>query len=240
MKFYALGQHFYQFPLEYFDTTKIRKYAEFLDQHQVEEREQCVGIFEHGPAFYPPQFMKLKLSGPSKKTSIVGNFIFGLHSIAVDSATLQLFENAGLKGYETRPCEVGGIEDNLTANGRQFHYLFVTGRAVVHPKCGVREIYRCRICDTRRYGCWSKETGLIVDESRWDGSDFFQLDGYDSGPLTGPRFVSNRVRELIEAHGLTPVSLCPIEEFECDSLREEGYLDPNEVWKYRVESEERQ
>lgn len=64
---------------------------------------------------------------------------------------------------------------------------------------------KCDVCNHITYS--SYENGLKIDESQWDGSDFFTV-----WPL--PRFilVTERVKKFIEEHKLRNVKFTPIEK----------------------------
>jgi len=55
--------------------------------------------------------------------------------------------------------------------------LEVQGRGGnAHPDSGIRLLYVCPECGYNVYS--SFQNGIIVDESQWDGSDFFTINGY--------------------------------------------------------------
>lgn len=113
--------------------------------------------------------------------------------------------SAGLTGVEFYP-PVGYI-----TNGRmpryhevirqckkdiQFKIIHVTGKggSVTHTS-GVRLIMSCDVCGWKQ---WSlPENGFVIDESQWDGSDFFHVVEY------GPFFLSERAVKVLDQANLS-------------------------------------
>jgi len=92
--------------------------------------------------------------------------------------------------------------------------LVITGKADYHPDCGIKELYRCDFCDNVKRLSFSNSTGIIINESSWDGSDFFTIEPY-------PKFIFTieKVKNIIEEQRLTGILLIPSTE-----LRRGGYL----------------
>lgn len=83
------------------------------------------------------------------------------------------WHSAGLTGFQTKPVRVVGWSRKrkkpLPDNIPQYYCAFVTGRARYKlPPC----LDECSVCGFVRYD-WEQRTGIYVDESTWDGSDFF-------------------------------------------------------------------
>ena len=114
----------------------------------------------------------------------------------------ELFEKHNLTGYELKPVNV--CNRSLPFN---LWELFVTAKADYHPDCGIKEIYRCNYCNCTSHRSYNDDTGIIIDDSTWDGGDFFTIEPY-------PKyiFITERVKELILSQKLTAVSLMPSTE----------------------------
>jgi len=81
--------------------------------------------------------------------------------------------------------------------------LIITGKGgEPHPDCGMFLKYKCNHCNRTIYTGFSNETGLIVDESNWDGSDFFTV-----YPLPLFYLVTENVKKVIESHNLKGIKL---------------------------------
>lgn len=65
--------------------------------------------------------------------------------------------------------------------------LAVTGTAgKAHADSGIRVLERCEACGAVESSSF-RSNGIIVDEERWDGSDFFLTEEYDDqGNYIGP------------------------------------------------------
>jgi len=120
--------------------------------------------------------------------------------VVITDRVAKLFKEAGFTGYELEPVEVVNRQDitvwkfNVTGKGGKAQGLYLK--------------YRCEACGLERYGGY--ENGIIFDEKEWDGSDFFEVDGW------GVILITERVKDFIEKHGLTNVIIIPLNEFKVD------------------------
>jgi len=78
------------------------------------------------------------------------------------------------------------------------------------PESGIRldESKSCAVCGSLQYTDLTDATQLI-DESKWDGSDFFMV-----WPMPKFVFVTERVVNVIREHHLTGVRIEPIWELK--------------------------
>ncbi len=139
----------------------------------------------------------------------VGDFVWTWQSeCLITDRVLDLFQQAGLTGFEIRPVVVEKVKRlgkrRLEEIPRLWE-LVVTGKGGdARPESGIGVIYRCEACGMVRYS--SYQNGILVDEQQWDRSDFFTVNGYPKYIL-----VTERVKDLIIAHRLTNCVLIPAE-----------------------------
>jgi len=88
------------------------------------------------------------------------------------------------------------------------------------PESGIEFLFRCPGCGYTRFS--SYKDGIIVDERQWDGSDLFTINGYPMYFL-----VTEKVRDLVVAEGLTNVSFVPAK----DLVWSRGVVRPEEVYR---------
>jgi hypothetical protein len=123
--------------------------------------------------------------------------------------TLQLFRRYGFTGFAVKP--VSARFKRSSARPPTLWELVRTGWAgMAHPASGIHlnEPESCLSCGRLVY------TGLVhpdrlIDETKWDGSDFFIV-----WPLSRFVFVTERVVKAIREHGLTGVVIKPVSELE--------------------------
>ncbi len=122
-----------------------------------------------------------------------------------------LFRNAGLTGYRLQPVTINKVQRGKKEDVPLLWEFVVAGRGGdAHPKSGITLQYECSACGYSKYIGFTK--GLYIDETQWDGSDFFTV-----WPL--PRFiiVTERVRDFIIKHRLDNCRLTPTEELRSRS-----------------------
>lgn len=159
---------------------------------------------------------------PSPK---VGDFVWTWYSdCIVTEYVLSLFRQAGFTGFEARPIIVEKIK-RLSRKRREevtiprlWELLIQAKGGDAAPESGIYPLYE--IEDSGRFSYSSFRNGIIVDEAKWDGSDFFTVNGYPKYIL-----VTERVKELIIAHQLTNCALIPSHKLEWGSdIRPEDSL----------------
>jgi hypothetical protein len=121
----------------------------------------------------------------------------------VSDRVLQVFDENGFEKYETFPVEVsGGRGEPLP----RYHGISFHGRGgpLLEEESGI----------VRRGGADGKRTvvafehGIVLDTSKWDGSDLFYLE-----ELPGTKIVTARVKDAIRKAKVTNCDLIPIEAF---------------------------
>lgn len=124
-----------------------------------------------------------------------------LSDIIVADHALQVIREAGLTGFEVQLAIVEGVPAGVTPSDLpKLWELVVTGSGgAAHESSGIVELFRCASCGLVRYSAF--EHGITVDESKYDGSDFFTVSEYPKYVL-----VSERAKAVIEQARLTNVT----------------------------------
>lgn len=123
-----------------------------------------------------------------------------LSDIVITARALKVIEGAGLTGFCVKPIQIHHLPKGLDSSvvPRLWEFV-VTGQAgFAHPDSGIVVKARCEACGKIRYSAY--ERGIIVNESTYDGSDFFTVVEYRKHVL-----VSERAKKVIEESGLTNV-----------------------------------
>jgi hypothetical protein len=122
-----------------------------------------------------------------------------LSDIVITERAHSVLREAGLTGFEVQPARV---EDHPAAMKKSLPVLWemtVTGKGgPVHKASGVIEIERCEACGLACYSAFKH--GIQVDESTYDGSDFFVVREFPKYVL-----ITSRARAVIERAKLTNV-----------------------------------
>lgn len=130
----------------------------------------------------------------------------------------QLFEKAGFKGYILKPVIVNKVrKGNREEIPPLWEFIVIGKGGDAHPKSGIRLRYACPGCDMRDYTCFGK--GLFIDESQWDGSDFFTV-----WPLPKFIIVTEKIKNFIKKHKLKNCKFTPTKELVGEG--EDGGLGP--------------
>lgn len=145
----------------------------------------------------------------------------------IQDHVLRFFREQGFTGFEVRPAHArmkirakhpDPCDDNPGLRAGEVAQLeiptlwelVVTGWAgMAPPESGVRLAKLCPACNYREYSCFTDATKLI-DESQWDGSDFFMV-----WPLPRYIFVTDRVAKAIRGRKLRGSQLKPSSRLEC-------------------------
>jgi hypothetical protein len=170
----------------------------------------------------------------SKKTP---DFVWTWQSeCLIQERVLQLFREQGFTGFEVKPVrarmkvrakEIDPCDDNpgLTeaevskARTPTLWEVVITGWAgMAPPESGIRLIESCPDCGLKGYSCFTDPSRLI-DESQWDGSDFFMV-----WPLPRFIFVTDRVARFINDNKLRGVGLKHLTELKCEGILRGGRL----------------
>jgi len=127
----------------------------------------------------------------------------------ITDRVLSLFRGAGITGFTTRPVNIRLVgrsrRERAPAEVPRLWEFVVTGSAgSVHPDSGIRLLVDCPDCGLVAYSSYTN--GIIVDEQQWDGSDISSVKEWPNICL-----VTEKVKKLIVAQGLTNVILIPAE-----------------------------
>jgi hypothetical protein len=114
-----------------------------------------------------------------------------------------------LTGFQVRPTKVEALPPGVRRSDLPKLWEFVTtGRGgPAHESSGIVELWRCQACGLVRYSAF--ERGIVVDESTYDGSDFFTVSEYPKYVL-----VSQRAKAAIEKARLTNVGFVDSSKLE--------------------------
>ena len=95
---------------------------------------------------------------------------------AVKEANLTGLEFYPILGYKTKGRKQGYQEMiRLCREEFQFKAVYVTGKGgSIAQTSGVQLVKSCDVCGWREWTL--PEHGIVIDESQWDGSDFFLLE----------------------------------------------------------------
>lgn len=140
-----------------------------------------------------------------------------------------LFEEAGFTGYSLRHVDVR-LPRSVRYEGIRPPVLWefkVHGWGGVAPESsGIKLVTRCSVCNFLLYTPLLHPEKLI-DESQWDGSDFFFV-----WPLPRFIFVPERVKDFVKEHRLQGVDLIPV-----DQLKRGGYAPSPGRLRYHMDPE---
>jgi len=163
----------------------------------------------------------VNLSVEVKKKKI-GDFVATVYSDwLITDKVVELFEKHNFTGYALRPVDVCNMK--LSFN---LWELVISGKADYNPDCGIKELYRCDFCGTIRRRHFSNNTGIMINESSWDGSDFCIIESYPTKFI----FTIEKVKNIIEEQRLTGVLFMPSTELRRRTLRyDEDFT--KEQWK---------
>ncbi len=132
-----------------------------------------------------------------------------LSDIVITDHAFQVISEAALTGFEVRPTRVTSLPTGvIAANVPKLWEFIVIGKGgSAHSASGIVELHRCEVCGFVRYSAF--EHGILVDESTYDGSDFFTISEY-------PKYVlaSHRAKAAIEKARLTNVNFVDSSKLE--------------------------
>lgn len=110
-----------------------------------------------------------------------------LNDFVITDHARNVLRSAGLTGFEVHPVKIDGLPAGLRKSDLPRLWEFVvTGKAGrAHKASGIVELLKCDSCGLIRYSAF--EHGILVDESTYDGSDFFTVTEYPKYILVNPR-----------------------------------------------------
>lgn len=132
-----------------------------------------------------------------------------LSDVVITDHALSALREAQLTGFEVRPTKIEGLPAAIKRSDLPKLWEFVvTGKGgLAHKASGIVKLLQCEACGLVRYSAY--EHGIKVDESSYDGSDFFAVTEYPKYVL-----VSSRARAAIEHACLTNVKFVESSQIE--------------------------
>ena len=138
----------------------------------------------------------------------IGDFVWTWYNeCIVTERVLSLFERAGFSGFIADRTEIARFKRRSKGTHEVpplFEILVYGEGGPPDAQSGSEPLTQSNETGDRQYS--SYKNGLIVNEKAWDGSDFFTLEGWRRHTI-----VSDRVKELIVAEGLSNCLLLPVE-----------------------------
>jgi hypothetical protein len=123
-----------------------------------------------------------------------------LSDVVITDHALEVLRSAKLTGFSIQQAVASALPGRLEDSGLPTLWEFVvTGRGgPAHKDSRIVELRRCDECGLVEFSAFYG--GIIVNESTYDGSDFFVVSEYPKYIL-----VSERAKSVIEKHGLTNI-----------------------------------
>ena len=122
-----------------------------------------------------------------------------LSDIVVTDRVFKLFKEMGLTGYDVKPARIVSFSKKIMFEHEltKFWEFIVTGQGGnAHIDSGIILQSKCEVCGLKRYSAY--EYGIVVDDKKRDGSDFFTVIEYPNVVL-----VTEKVKKIIDDHNLT-------------------------------------
>jgi hypothetical protein len=127
-----------------------------------------------------------------------------LSDCLIKDSVLELFKKNGFSGFDVKP--VRAIFKRSDTEPPPLWELLETGSGgIAPPESGIRFIGSCPGCSFRSYSAWTDPERLI-DQSQWDGSDFFSV-----WPVH-KLFITERVMRAIRDNKLKGYVVKPLRE----------------------------
>lgn len=116
-----------------------------------------------------------------------------LSDIVITDHALKVLVAAGLTGFRVRPTKIEGVPAGAerSALPKLSEFVVIGQGGSAHESSGIKKLLECQTCGLVRYSAF--EHGIVVDESSYDGSDFFTVSEYPKYVL-----VSERAKAVIE------------------------------------------
>jgi hypothetical protein len=138
------------------------------------------------------------------------DFVWTWYSEAlVRDHVLHQFRAQGLSGFQVKPVQARFKNFNEGPPPRLSELVVVGWAGMALAESGIKTIARCDACGHTVYSSFTNAEKLI-DESQWDGSDFFIV-----WPLPRYILVTERVVRLIRDNHMTGVVVRPIRDLRC-------------------------
>ena len=132
-----------------------------------------------------------------------------LSDIVITDRVFQVLREEGLTGFQVKPTTIESVPGGVRPSDlpKLWEFVVIGNGGSAHECSGIVEILRCSSCGLVRYSAF--EHGISVDESKYDGSDFFTVSEY-------PKYVlaSERAKTVIERARLTNVNFVESSQLE--------------------------
>jgi hypothetical protein len=146
----------------------------------------------------------------------------------ITGRVLRLFQRSKLSGFEGRRAY--GTASKSDAPLSLFELIILGWGGVASPSSGIRLIEDCRSCQLKIYSGFDNPA-RIIDESSWDGSDFFMV-----WPLPRIIFLSDKAAQVIRDNRLTGLSIKAAADLQSNLLNE---LSPGRLSHWMPENRAR-
>lgn len=119
------------------------------------------------------------------------DFIWTCWDCLVQKPVLDFFRDAGFKGYEALPATARFARSSKKPP--EVWELVTSGSAgLISPRSGYNVLQICPGCGLIDNDTKIQDPTKVVDESKWDGTDFFHVE-----PTSGLIFVTDRVVQAL-------------------------------------------
>ena len=147
----------------------------------------------------------------------------------ITDRVLGLFKDRHFTGFSAREASIVRVAgSDVKASVLTVWELQIDGRGGdAHPESGIRILYVCPQCRYTAYSSFRK--GIIIDETKWDGTDFCTVNGYSKHIV-----ITERVKNLIVENNLTNCAI-----FRSEDLRWGSFPKPEERPEYSVANQPR-
>jgi hypothetical protein len=135
----------------------------------------------------------------------------------ISTRAVEFLREVGVHSFTTRPLCLYDKKTSDPIIEHPYQELVVTGWGGIAPEeSGIRLIKKCNYCKLLEYSGYIHPENL-VNYQEWDGSDLFTI-----WPMPRYRFVTNRLKALLEEQCISGLRYIPISELEVRATREFG------------------
>lgn len=176
------------------------------------ESIKCSEVDDHQRAGKRITALTLKLI----TTKIVDFSWSTLADIVVSQRAIEIFRESRLSGFRVEPVKlVQNKKLEKIGNVSLWEFIALGCGGNAHLSSGITLKTNCKACGLQIFSAFEK--GIVIDEKKWDGSDFFSVIEY-------PKYVfcSERAKNIIENNMLTNIELIPSKELKWP----EGVIKP--------------
>ena len=178
-----------------------RKLAEWVDDAIETEKVVCPIIPGHRRGGKRMSDLSVKLP-----RGVVQDFVWTWYSeCLIQDHVLELFRRESFTGFDVKPVKAR-FKTSAVAPPRLWELVVTGWSGLARLESGIRRTYFCEACKHAKYSEIS-DAERLIDESRWDGSDFFIV-----WPMPRFVFVTDRVANCIRGHRLSGTMLSEVRE----------------------------